>query len=207
MNDAPHNWDRIVAHADMDSFYAAVEQLDDPSLRGRPVLVGPESNRGVVLTASYEARPFGVGSAMPMARARKLCPDALVVPPRFKRYREVSGIIMAVFSDFAPVVEPLSLDEAFLEMTGSEGLFGGPEAMGRQLKEAVSFSSSFSKGFVCNFCDGLQKIIQNRFLTTHNIHLGDHAWKNFDVFPKRRESISGHRNLTDIPDTTIFLLD
>ena len=123
-----------------DKFYAAVEQLDDPSLRNRPVLVGPESNRGVVLTASYEARPFGVGSAMPMARARKLCPNALVVPPRFKRYREVSEMIMAVFSDFAPVVEPLSLDEAFLEMTGSEGLFGGPEAMGRQLKEAVSFS-------------------------------------------------------------------
>jgi len=137
MNDALRNWDRIVAHADMDSFYAAVEQLDDPSLRNRPVLVGPESNRGVVLTASYEARPFGVGSAMPMARARKLCPGALIVPPRFKRYREVSGMIMAVFSDFAPVVEPLSLDEAFLEMTGSEGLFGGPEAMGRQLKEAV----------------------------------------------------------------------
>ncbi|MED5534386.1 MAG: DNA polymerase IV [Pseudomonadota bacterium] len=137
MNDALHNWDRIIVHADMDSFYASVEQLDNPGLRGRPVLVGSSSGRGVVLTASYEARPFGVGSAMPMVQARRLCPDALVVPPRFKRYQELSTVIMAVFSDFSPIVEPLSLDEAFLEMTGSEGLFGEPKNMGRQLKEAV----------------------------------------------------------------------
>src|SRR5680860_1877677 len=78
------DWPRIVAHADMDAFYAAVEQLDDPTLRGRPLLVGSASARGVVLTASYEARPFGVGSAMPMAKARRLCPDALIVPPRFE---------------------------------------------------------------------------------------------------------------------------
>ena len=81
-------WSRIVAHADMDAFYAAVEQLDDPALRGRPVLVGPWNNRGVVLTASYEARPFGVGSAMPMAKARRLCPNAVIIPPRFDRYQE-----------------------------------------------------------------------------------------------------------------------
>ena len=131
------DWDRIVAHADMDSFYAAVEQLDDPALRGRPVLVGPDSGRGVVLTASYEARPFGVGSAMSMAQARRLCPEAVIVPPRFKRYQALSKIIMAVFSDFSPIVEPLSLDEAFLEMTGAEGLFGDPEDMGRRVKAAV----------------------------------------------------------------------
>ena len=113
-------WPRIVAHADMDAFYAAIEQLDDPALRGRPVLVGPRSERGVVLTASYEARPFGVGSAMPMAKARRLCPSAVIVPPRFDRYQEVSQAIMGVFSDFSPDVEPLSLDEAFLDMTGSE---------------------------------------------------------------------------------------
>ena len=80
-------WPRVIVHADMDAFYAAIEQLDDPALRGRPLLIGPPSARGVVLTASYEARPFGVGSAMPMARARKLCPQALVVPPRFERYQ------------------------------------------------------------------------------------------------------------------------
>ena len=121
----------------MDAFYAAIEQLDDPGLRGRPVLVGPRSDRGVVLTASYEARPYGVGSAMPLAKARRLCPSAVIVPPRFDRYQEVSQAIMGVFSDFSPDVEPLSLDEAFLDMTGSEQLFGDPASMGRRIKDAV----------------------------------------------------------------------
>ena len=130
-------WPRVIVHADMDAFYAAIEQLDDPALRGRPLLIGPPSARGVVLTASYEARPFGVGSAMPMARARKLCPQALVVPPRFERYQEASATIMRLFSEFSPHVEPLSLDEAFLDMTGSERLFGSPEQIGTKLKRAV----------------------------------------------------------------------
>jgi DNA polymerase IV len=130
-------WPRVIVHADMDAFYAAIEQLDDPALRGRPLLIGPPSSRGVVLTASYEARPFGVGSAMPMARARKLCPQALVVPPRFERYQEVSATIMRLFGEFSPHVEPLSLDEAFLDMTGSERLFGSPEQIGTKLKRAV----------------------------------------------------------------------
>jgi DNA polymerase-4 len=121
----------------MDAFYAAIEQLDDPALRGRPILVGSPSNRGVVLTASYEARPYGVGSAMPMARARRLCPKALIIPPRFDRYQEVSRTIMRVFSNFSPDVEALSLDEAFLDMTGSEQLFGDPRCLGRRLKDAV----------------------------------------------------------------------
>ena len=121
----------------MDAFYAAVEQLDDPTLRGRPLLVGPQSARGVVLTASYEARPYGVGSAMPMAQARRMCPDAVIVPPRFDRYQQVSATIMKVFSDFSPDVEALSLDEAFLDMTGSEQLFGDPQSIGHRLKAAV----------------------------------------------------------------------
>ena len=121
----------------MDAFYAAIEQLDDPSLRGRPLLVGPPSARGVVLTASYEARPYGVGSAMPMAKARRMCPNAVIIPPRFDRYQEVSATIMRVFSDFSPDVEALSLDEAFLDMTGSEQLFGDPESIGRRLKAAI----------------------------------------------------------------------
>jgi DNA polymerase-4 len=121
----------------MDAFYAAIEQLDDPVLRGRPVLVGPPSGRGVVLTASYEARPYGVGSAMPMAQARRLCPSAVIIPPRFDRYQEVSTTIMGVFSNFSSDVEAISLDEAFLDMTGSEQLFGDPESIGRRLKDAV----------------------------------------------------------------------
>ena len=131
-------WPRIVVHADMDAFYAAVEQLHDPPLRGEPVLVGPQSQRGVVLAASYEARSYGVRSAMPIAEARRRCPGAIIVPPRFKRYQEISKQVMTVFGDFSPAVEPLSLDEAFLEMTGSQHLFGPPRTMGRKIKEAVA---------------------------------------------------------------------
>jgi DNA polymerase-4 len=130
-------WPRVVAHADMDAFYAAIEQLDDPALRGRPLLIGPPSDRGVVLTASYEARPYGVGSAMPMAKARRMCPNAVIIPPRFDRYQEVSATIMGVFANFSPDVEALSLDEAFLDMTGSEHLFGDPESIGLRLKTAI----------------------------------------------------------------------
>jgi DNA polymerase-4 len=130
-------WPRIVAHADMDAFYAAVEQLDDPRLRGRPLLIGSDSRRGVVLTASYEARVSGAGSAMPMHRALRLCPNALVVPPRFERYQQVSSVVMATFGTFSPSVEPLSLDEAFLDMTGSTRLFGSPASVGARIKSAV----------------------------------------------------------------------
>ena len=121
----------------MDSFYAAIEQLDDPALRGKPILVGGASRRGVVMTASYEARPFGVGSAMPMAKARRMCPDAIIVPPRFERYREVSEVIMGVFAEFSPDVEALSLDEAFLEMSGAQNIFGEPEKIGHLIKQAI----------------------------------------------------------------------
>ena len=114
-------WPRIIAHADMDAFYASVEQLDDPSLRGRAVVVGPKSQRGVVLTASYEARRFGIKSAMPMADAPRRCKDIVVVPPRFYRYQEQSEAIMRAFANFSPDVEAISLDEAFIEMTGGNG--------------------------------------------------------------------------------------
>lgn len=130
-------WPRIIVHADMDAFYASVEQLDRPELRGKPVIVGFPGARSVVTTASYEARPFGVGSAMPMAQAMRRCPQAIVVEPRFRRYSEISRVVMDVFGRFSPRVEALSLDEAFLDMTGSGGLFGGPDDMGRRIKAAV----------------------------------------------------------------------
>ncbi len=130
-------WPRIVLHADMDAFYAAVEQLDHPELRGKPILIGPNSYRGVVLTASYEARPYGVGSAMPMGEARRRCPDAICVPPRFERYQAVSEQVMNIFADFSPNVEALSLDEAFLDMSGAEHLFGSPAQMAQSLKDKV----------------------------------------------------------------------
>jgi DNA polymerase-4 len=131
-------WPRVIAHADMDAFYAAIEQLDDPTLRGKPILVGPKSRRGVVLTASYEARPAGVGSAMPMAAAVRRCPEAIIVPPRFDRYRDVSRIVMRALGDFSPVVEALSLDEAFLDLSGTERILGSPESIAHKLKTAVA---------------------------------------------------------------------
>ncbi len=133
----PESWPRVIAHADMDAFYASIEQLDNRKLRGKPLLVGPRSGRGVVLTASYEARPFGVGSAMPMARARARCPQAIVVAPRFERYKAISRRVMRVLEDFSPAVEALSLDEAFLDMTGAEHIFGDPEAIGLRIKDAI----------------------------------------------------------------------
>lgn len=128
---------RVIVHADMDAFYAAVEQLDNPHLRGKPLLIGVDHPRSVVSTASYEARPFGVGSAMPMVEAKRRCPQAIIVPPRMGRYAEVSEQIMTVFAQFSPRVEALSLDEAFLDMTGAEKLFGTQEQLARQVKNAV----------------------------------------------------------------------
>src|SRR3984893_9134495 len=112
-------WDRIIAHADMDAFYASVEQLDHPVLRGKPVIVGGSSMRGVVTSASYEARKFGVHSAMPSAQAHKLCPDGIFMRGRMTRYVEISRAVREVFDAFSPVVEPLSLDEAFLDLSGT----------------------------------------------------------------------------------------
>jgi len=126
-----------ILHADMDAFYAAVEQRDHPELRGKPVIVGARSPRGVVLTASYEARAFGVHSAMPSAQARQLCPDAIFVPSRMSHYATVARQIRAVFEEFTPEVEPLSLDEAFLEVTASLRLFHSAADIGRQLKRRV----------------------------------------------------------------------
>jgi DNA polymerase-4 len=128
---------RAILHADMDAFYASVEQRDHPELRGRPVIVGGTSTRGVVCAASYEARVFGVHSAMPTVHARKLCPQAVFLRGDMAKYRRVSKQIRAVFESVSPEVEPLSLDEAFIDVTASRTLFGEPLAIGRLLKERV----------------------------------------------------------------------
>ena len=117
---------RKIIHIDMDAFYASVEQRDDPSLRGRPVAVGHAAKRGVVAAASYEARKFGVRSAMPSTTALRQCAELVFVPPRFEVYRAVSEQIRRVFADYTPLVEPLSLDEAYLDVT--ENLRGIPTA-------------------------------------------------------------------------------
>jgi DNA polymerase-4 len=122
----------------MDAFYASVEQRDRPELQGQPVIVGGHPSRGVVTAASYEVRPFGVRSAMPMARAVRLAPHAIVVPPRFSAYAEASEAVFSIFEAFTPLVEPLSLDEAFLDVTGASSLFGPPAEIARRIRQRIS---------------------------------------------------------------------
>jgi len=156
---------RRIIHLDMDAFYASVEQRDDPALRGRPVAVGgPPESRGVVAAASYEARACGVRSAMPMARALRQCPDLVVVRPDFPRYREASRRVMAILRSATPLVEPLSLDEAYLDVT--ENLWGQPYAteVARELKRRIraELSLTASAGvapnkFLAKIASGWQK--------------------------------------------------
>ncbi len=121
----------------MDAFFASVEQRDDPALRGKPVLVGGAGPRGVVAAASYEARVFGCRSAMPTAVARRLCPHAIVVRGRWEAYREASDTVMAILESYSPLIQPLSIDEAFIDVTGSVRLFGEPGAIAREIKSRV----------------------------------------------------------------------
>ncbi len=129
---------RTIIHADMDAFYASVEVLDDPALRGKPVIVGGGPNeRGVVMAASYEAREYGVQSAMPLRTAGRRCPNGVFLPGRPDRYRDVSQQVMAIFASYTPLVEPISLDEAFLDVTASETALGDGPTIGRGIKERV----------------------------------------------------------------------
>jgi DNA polymerase-4 len=129
---------RAIAHVDMDAFYASIEQRDRPELRGRPVIVGASpTGRGVVSAASYEARRFGVRSAMPIGRAARLCPDGHFLPVDMDKYQRVSVEVMAILADFSPLVEPVSVDEAFVDLTGIEPLFGTPLEAVRQIKRRI----------------------------------------------------------------------
>jgi len=128
---------RTIIHVDMDAFYASVEVLDNPELKGKPVVVGGTSDRSVVSAASYEARTYGIHSAMAIVKARTLCHQAIFLPVRMDRYREISQLIMAIFKRFTPLVEPISLDEAFLDVTGSFGLFGDGPAIAGKIKTLI----------------------------------------------------------------------
>lgn len=136
----------MILHIDMDAFYASVEQLDNPDLRGKPVMVGGYSNRGVVTAASYEARKFGVHSAMPMFKAKKLCPQGIVVPGRMERYSEISKKVFSLLETLTPLVEPVSIDEAYVDLTGCERILGTPQEIAlnikQRIKEAVDLSCS-----------------------------------------------------------------
>jgi DNA polymerase-4 len=129
---------RAIAHVDMDAFYASIEQRDRPELRGRPVIVGASpTGRGVVSAASYEARPYGVHSAMPIGRAARLCPHAAFLPVDMPKYQRVSVQIMTILADFSPLVEPVSVDEAFVDLSGTESLFGSPLDAVRSIKRRI----------------------------------------------------------------------
>jgi DNA polymerase-4 len=157
-------WPRVILHADLDAFFASVEQLDHPGWRGRPVLVGGRGPRSVVAAASYEARRHGCRSAMPMVQALRLCPSAIVAPPRGARYREISAAFMAILGRIGPEVEPLSVDEAFVDATGSQRLHGSGARMAElvrawtrsELGLTVSVGVAASK-FVAKIASDLEK--------------------------------------------------
>jgi len=144
-----------VAHADLDAFFAAVEQLDNPELRGKPVIVGGENKRGVVSTCSYEARKYGVGSAMSMVTALKLCPEAVVLPVRFERYRELSREVFEVFTSYGKTVEPVSIDEAYIDLSNRSSNAYESRKIAEQIRAAVKNKT----GLTCSIGVGNTKLV------------------------------------------------
>ena len=161
---APDDTGCSILHVDMDAFYASVSLLARPELRGTPVIIGGGGNRGVVLSATYEARAFGVAAAMPMARARRLCPQATVVAPDHTRYGQVSQAVMAAFGTITPIVEPLSMDEAFLDVSGAGRRLGSPVRIARMIRDLVADEQGITcsvgvapSKFVAKLASGLAK--------------------------------------------------
>ena len=161
MNEAPAPPVRKIIHVDMDAFYASVEQRDNPELRGRPVAVGG-MHRGVVTAASYEARPFGVRSAMPSVTARRLCPDLIFVKPRFDAYREVSRAIRAIFHDYTPHVEPLSLDEAYLDVTEDLKGIGVATTIAREIRARIKAETGLTASAGVSYNKFLAKLASDQ---------------------------------------------
>ncbi|AOR76956.1 DNA polymerase IV [Novosphingobium resinovorum] len=153
---------RKIIHVDMDAFYASVEQRDDPSIRGLPVAVGGSSGRGVVAAASYEARKFGVRSAMPSARAVRLCPDLVFRKPRFEVYREVSQQIRAIFLDYTPHVEPLSLDEAYLDVTADLKGIGSATRIAQEIRRRIKADTQLTASAGVSYNKFLAKLASDQ---------------------------------------------
>lgn len=153
---------RKIIHIDMDAFYASVEQRDDPSLKGKPVAVGYLGPRGVVAAASYEARTFGVRSAMPSVRAKRLCPDLIFVPPRFDAYREVSRQIHGIFRKFTDVIEPLSLDEAYLDVTQNHAGIQSATVIAREIRRMIREQTGLTASAGVSYNKFLAKLASDR---------------------------------------------
>jgi len=161
---APDDTGCSILHVDMDAFYASASLLSRPELLGTPVIIGGGGNRGVVLSATYEARAFGVAAAMPMARARRLCPQATVVQPDYARYERISRAVMALFASITPVVEPLSMDEAFLDVAGSRRRLGTPTSIAQRIRDTIADEQGItcsvgvaSTKFIAKLASGLAK--------------------------------------------------
>jgi DNA polymerase IV len=202
-----------ILHVDMDAFYASVEVRDNPSLVGLPVCVGgPASSRGVISAASYEAREFGVHSAMPTAQARRLCPNLVLLPPDFDRYTAVSRQVMSIFNRYTPLVEPLSLDEAFLDTTGTERLFGDAIEIGRAIRADILRETGLvaSVGvaptkFLAKLASDLDKPDGFRVIQEHEIRAVLDPLpvsKIFGVGPRtaKRLELLGVRTVSDLAD-------
>ena len=208
-----------ILHVDMDAFYASVEQLDDPSLRGKPIVVGAPDGRSVVSSASYEARRFGVRSAMPVGQALRLCPSAVVVLPHFDRYLELSAQVMRIFRDVTPLVEPLSIDEAFLDVRGVRRLWGTPVEIARALRARVLDET----GLTCSIGVAATKHVAKMASTiskpdgllvvaaadTAGFLAPRHVRALWGVGPKAAESLEGRgiHTVSDILDTPRDVLD
>jgi len=161
---APDDEGCSILHVDMDAFYALASLLSRPELKGTPVIIAGGGNRGVVLSATYEARAFGVAAAMPIARARRLCPQATIVAPDYARYERISRAVMAVFASVTPIVEPLSLDEAFLDVSGARRRLGTPRQIAQQIRDTIADEQGItcsvgvaSTKFIAKLASGLAK--------------------------------------------------
>ena len=150
--------ERKIIHVDMDQFFAAVEQRDDPSLRGKPIAVGHDAERGVVSTASYEARKFGVHSAQSIQVAKRLCPQLIIVPPHFSKYKEVSQQIRSIFQDYTDLIEPLSLDEAFLDVTDNKKGITLAVDIAKEIKQRIKAQTELTASAGVSYCKFLAKI-------------------------------------------------
>ena len=206
-----------IIHCDMDAFYASVAELDDPSLRGKPVVVGA-GIRGVVLSANYAARKFGIRAAMPVGRAKRMAPNAIFVSTDHHRYAEISAKVMEIFESFTPFVEPLSLDEAFMDVTGAQKLLGTPREIGQAIRKRVHeecgitcsvgiASNKFIAKLASGHCkpNGLLEIPDDRVISfLHPLPVSD-LW---GVGPKTAEQLQrlGLRQISDIANTPLETL-